>query len=278
MKLTLRVAYPGEPERRFRLSDRVIVGSAAECAISLPDSGMLPEHFSVRPDKDGAKIRLANGAPPMGHNGAQFNGGVVPYDSDFYVGQIRFAVSSEDAASGKGGPSPVLIVAAVVAVAVAGVTMLAPSDELDPNSVAVMKLPNVFAPVPCTAEPGKVAYRAADAERAALSKQGRAVFDPHDGVEAGRLYLEAEACYAAAGDAASQARVKAAGDAWRDKITADASASRVRLEVALGERDNQAAYNEVRKLLRLFAGEKDPAIEELTRHERRLAATLSGRR
>jgi hypothetical protein len=277
MKLTLRVAYPGAAERRFRLTERVVVGSSADCAISLPDSGMLPEHFSVRADAEGAKIRLANGAPPMGHNGAPFTGGIVPYESDFYVGQIRFAVSAEAGASSGGGPSPVLIVAAVVAVALAAVVMLAPEDDPSSSQVAALKLPDVFGNVKCGAEPGKVAYVAQETERAALSKRERAVFDPHDGVQAGQLFREAELCYAAAGDAAGQARAKAAGDVWREKILADATATRVRLEVALEAKDYVTANSEVRSLLRLYAGEKDPAIEELQRQARKLQAVLSKR-
>jgi hypothetical protein len=274
VKLTLRVAYPGAAERRFRLTERVVVGSSPDCAISLPDSGMLPEHFSVRADAEGAKIRLANGAPPMGHNGVPFTGGIVPYESDFYVGQIRFSVSSEAGASG-GGPSPVLIVAAVVAVALAAVVMLAPKDEPSSAQVSALKLPDVFSNVKCGAEPGKVAYAAQESERAALSKRERAVFDPHDGLQAGQLFREAELCYAAAGDAAGQARTKAAGDVWREKILADASATRVRLEVAL-ESDNYVAANtEVQSLLRLYAGEKDPAIEALQLQARKLQAVLS---
>jgi hypothetical protein len=199
----------------------------------------------------------------------------VPYEADFYVGQIRFAVSGEAVGSGKGGPSPVLIIAAVVALALAAVSMLAPNDDLDGARVASLKLPDVFTPAACQAEPGKLAYAAQDAERAAMSKRERAVFDPHDGVQAGQLFQQAEACYTAAGDAAGAARAKAQGEPWRQKLLADASATRVRLEVALEQGSNAQALREVRSLLRLFEGEKDTSIDELKRHERRLAALLS---
>ncbi len=276
MKATLKASRAGEPERRFQIVERAIIGSGSDSAIRFEDAQMLGQHFSVKPMDDGVKLRLAHGAPPMMHEGKDFVGGLIPYDADFFVGAYRFTVARTESVVGKGGPSPVILVAAAAAVAIMVLSFFAP-EKVDGSAANEIKIPELFGPVPCGAAEGQPLHRAHEAERGAAAKQERYVFDPHDGVLAGRLLAEASSCYGKAGDADGAKRTAEAGIRWQERVRTDITAARLRLELALENKDLPRALDNVRELLKLLHGEALPEVDQLVRLGSRIEHQLKGR-
>ncbi len=168
----------------------------------------------------------------------------------------------------KKGVSPVLIVGALVAIALA--TALVLKHAKKPSLASGMpEAPALLAVALTCAEQGPVALaRASEAEQSALAKAERYAFDAHDGVDAVRLYGLAQSCYAQGGDSASAQRARKAQDGWTQRMNGEYQSHRLRLRLALDRGATTDAYREAHGLTAMLRGHTGPYLEWLSSIER----------
>jgi hypothetical protein len=268
MKTKLEVSLPGEGSRYHPIEERTIVGSGSTADIALDVPGVTPQHFRIKLMPKHLDIRLAPGAGPLTYEGKPFAGGKVAYDTDFYLIQVRFNCSAPKTAS----TSRVvpLLGAVVVVLGLLGYMFMqqaAESASLPPEQEVDVFLGAQACPQPDAAGAARVAGRL---EQAAIAKRERYMYDPHDGVEAGRLFSQASDCYAKSSDAAGKQRSDQSGQAWRQKVTEEFRAARLRLHTALQNEQFNVALAEVQVLRRFLRGEPNPYAEWLIQKEREL--------
>jgi hypothetical protein len=274
MKTKLEVSIPGEADRHFPIDTRAVVGKGPTADISLDVPGVIAQHFRVKLGPNEVDLRLAPGARPLAYEGRPFSGGAIPYGSDFYLDRVRFScVKPKQEANSKLLP---LLLACLVVVGGVLALLWSNQSELATNSEAneqeVVLFPEAPA-CPQTDAPG-AAHKALSLERAARTKRERYRYAAHDGLEAGRLYAQAAKCYLAAGDAAGKQRVDKEGDDWRQQVTQEFRAARLRLRSTLQAKDLNGALNAISSLQRMLVGEPLPYASYLASTERQIQLEL----
>ncbi|HEU4583173.1 MAG TPA: hypothetical protein VFS67_33160 [Polyangiaceae bacterium] len=274
MKTKLEVSVPGEADRHFPVDTRAVIGKGPTADISLDVPGVIAQHFRVKLGANDVDVRLAPGARPLTYEGRPFSGGAIPYGADFYLERVRFScVKPKPESNSKLLP---LLLACVVVVGGVFALLLSNQSELEGSAEAneqeVVLFPEA-PPCPQTDAAG-AARRAFALEKAAETKRERYRYAAHDGLDAGRLYAQASQCYLAAGDAAGKQRVDQAGDAWRQQITEEFRAARLRLRTTLQDKDLNGALNAISSMQRMLQGETLPYATYLATTERQIQLEL----
>jgi len=274
MKTKLEVSIPGEADRHFPIDTRAVVGKGPTADISLDVPGVIAQHFRVKLGPDDVDLRLAPGARPLAYEGRPFSGGAVPYGADFYLDRVRFScIKPKQETNNKLLP---LLLACVVVVGGVFALLLSNQSELETSSEANEQEIVLFPEAPACPQadaPG-AARKALSLEKAAQTKRERYRYAAHDGLDAGRLYARAAKCYLAAGDQAGKQRVDHEGDEWRQQVTQEFRAARLRLRSTLQDRDLNGALNAIGSLRRMLEGEPIPYTAYLASTERQIQLQL----
>jgi len=274
MKTKLEVSIPGDADRHFPIDTRAVVGKGATADISLDMPGVIAQHFRVKLGTDDLDLRLAPGARPLTYEGRPFSGGAVPYGADFYLDRVRFRVTKpKQERSSKVLP---LLLACVVVVGGVFALLLSNQSDLEPSTEANEQELVLFPEPPACpqTDPAAATRKAISLEKAALAKRERYRYAAHDGLDAGRLYAQASKCYLAAGDQAGKQRTDAEGDAWRQQLTDEFRAARLRLRTTLQDKDLNAALNAISSMRRILEGEAIPYNSYLANTERQIQLEL----
>lgn len=270
MKAKLQVTLPGEPDRHFPIDTRAIVGKGPTADVSLDNApGVVKQHFRVKLGADGLDVRLAPGASPLTFEGRPFSGGAVPYGVDFYLDRIRFSCMAPKK-EGNSKVVPLAIACGVVVLGFGAMSIFADDSDLavDTDEKDVVLFDDSAA-CPAT-DPAGAARKGQSLELAARAKRERYRYDAHDGLDAGRLFAQASKCYALGGDPAGQKRVDEEGQAWRQRITEEFRAARLRLRTAMQNNQLEAALGAVTSMRRMLQGEDHPYAKTLLSQERQL--------
>jgi hypothetical protein len=275
MKTKLEVTLPGDPDRHFPIDTRAIVGKGPTADVSLDDSpGVVAQHFRIKLGPNDVDVRLAPGARPLTYEGRTFAGGPIPYGADFYLDRIRFSCPKPKA-EGSSRTLPLLIACGVAVAGVAALFLFNDGQEADEEENEQEVALFGEAP-PCPqSDVGGAARKALSLEKAAQAKRERYRYEFHDGLDAGRLFAQASKCYAVIGDQAGVARVDAAGNAWRELVTGEFRAARLRLRTALQNKQVEAALDAVVSMQRMLQGENLPYVQWLGGKERQLKMELA---
>jgi hypothetical protein len=275
MKTHLEIAIAGQASQSHPIERRAVVGAGPGADVVVAAPGVEAQHFRLVLAARHLELRLAPGVRPLRYEGKPFSGGRVAYERDFYLEQVRFNC----AAPGRGqrrAPWPWLL--ALAAAGAGGSVMLegARIDAHEPTREGGLVL---FGDARCPEpEPEAARRHAQRSERAAQAKLERRRYDPHDGVAAGRLYAEAAACFATAGDQAERERSERVGGEVRALVMEELRAAQLRLRAALGDEQHQRALEEIAGLRRLLRDEPDPYGRWLEEKERELRGRLQAKR
>jgi hypothetical protein len=274
MKTKLEVSIPGEADRHFPIDTRAVVGKGPTADISLDVPGVSAQHFRVKLGTSDVDLRLAPGARPLTYEGRPLSGGAIPYGADFYLDRVRFCCGKpKQVKSSKLLP---LLLACVVVVGGVFALLLSNQSNLEPSAEANEQEVVLFPEAPACpqTDPAGAARKAMSLEKAALTKRERYRYAAHDGLDAGRLYAQASKCYLAASDPAGKQRADQEGDAWRQQVTEEFRAARLRLRTALQDKDLNGALNAIGSMRRLLQGESIPYGAYLVSTERQLQLEL----
>lgn len=275
MKTKLQVTVPGEPDRHYPIDTRAIIGKGPTADVSLDQAvAVSKQHFRIKLGPNDLDVRIAPGAAPLTYEGRPFSGGAIPYGSDFYLDRIRFScLPPNKGANNRLIPlvlACVLVIGGFIAVDMLGATTGASLASDDEEIV----LFGEGEACPQT-DPAGAARKGQSLELAARAKRERYRYDAHDGLDAGRLFAQASKCYALAGDQPSQERVDQEGQAWRQRVTEEFRAARLRLRTALQNGQLDVALTAVVAMRRVLAGEPHPYMAKLAAQERQLRSDLS---
>lgn len=97
-------------------------------------------------------------------------------------------------------------------------------------------------------QPDAARHHAVAAEAAARAKEERQPFSRRDGVEALRLYAEAQGCYAVVGAEEDARRVQAEFERWSAALEEEYASLRLRLRLALDQKRFEEALATARAL------------------------------
>ena len=106
------------------------------------------------------------------------------------------------------------------------------------------------------------------------AKRERRPFRVQDGVAAVPMYELSGVCFRSGGDVESSNQAYAAANALRRELTDDYRTQRVRLEHALGVRDQKSAQRQVKILLAFTEGKQGDYVTWLSNLDRRLKIKL----
>jgi hypothetical protein len=258
----------GEVHLHALNKSEVIIGSDLRSDICVGgESKLLPNHILLAPGPDQCWVSTSKGAPLWDSEGQAVEGGFVPWGSRLSLGGCVFelhgaeiAIKDHDARNpqhqGADKPSessktanPIFIMLLLSALAYLGLGLLSPPEtmagKLPPDAPELFELAHA-----CTSS--NALHRARAAEDEAFAKSERAVFAKQDGVTAGQLFDEAEACYRQANDAAGAEFVAARGLALRTELQEEYKLLRMRLGRALRESTPGIARRQLRQLLALL--------------------------
>lgn len=276
MKTTLEIAIAGQASQSHPIERRVVVGAGPGADLVVPAPGVEARHFQLTLAPRHLELKLAPGARPLRHDGKPFSGGRLPYERDFYLEHVRFHCAAPGGAARRGRWPWLLVLAAASA---AGGVLLARSRD-DGRVTAQHERLELFAGAArCPEQQPDAARRHAErSERAAQAKRERRRYDPHDGVVAGRLYAEAAACFATAGDDAERERSERVGAELRGRVTEELRAAQIRLRAALADEHDQRALEAIVALGRLLRGEPYEYARWLAEREREVRGRMGARR
>ncbi|MDP3276826.1 MAG: FHA domain-containing protein [Deltaproteobacteria bacterium] len=262
-------------------SERILVGSSPACQIVLDRPEFAREHVLLSPRPDGCYVALARGAPtPVMFNGVPIERSVVPWGAELTIGGVRFALKNQDAPSGEGTgekkdekPSPVLLLAALVGVAVLGYVMLG-GDGGTGVAKPRGEPPAMFDPLERTCQAGdaeRAGVMAAEFSRRATAKAERMPFRAQDGIEAVGLFANAAACFRTATQADRATRAMEQAGQLKDSLERELRNHRFRLERAIEQERPSDGVVEVRLMMNLLQHRPGEYLSSLNNLERRLA-------
>jgi len=272
------IGADGMSERFPIEGQQVTLGRAGSAGISLPTASELElEHLLIAPrEKEGCWISTSQGAAtPTLHKGKPFASGMVPWGTELQIGRFKIKVTNKRTPAKKdgGGVSPVILIASVAVMGIAGWWFLGRSEP-DLAAPEGVEPPALFADEVECPSTGDPATNARNAEYQAHSRGDRYHFDPRDGVAAVRLYGEAAACYRRAENSDRATIMETERENMRIAVEADYAGRRLRLHHALQVQDWVKASIETEALAKLTAHleEGDPYVEWLDRARRILIA------
>lgn len=265
-------------------SERVLVGSSPSCQVVIERAEVAREHVLLSPRPDGCYVAIARGAPtPVMFNGVPIERSVVPWGAELYIAGVRLTLkdagavnvnaSAKSTDSKDGKPSPVILGAAVVGVAVLGYIMLG-GDGGTGVAKPRGEPPAMFESLErtCQAPDGDRALaQATEFARQATAKAERMPFRSQDGIEAVGLFANAAACFRLAGDNERAQRAMTSGTQLKERLERELLNHRFRLERAIEQERPSDAVVEVRLMLNLLQHRQGEYVTGLNNLERRLA-------
>src|SRR5262245_30091665 len=96
------IAGGAEAERRYRLTDTIVVGRSPDCAISIDDRSVSRRHFEIVPESDGWRVRDLGSHNGITVNGREVQEAVVRAGDEIRAGNVVFRL--EDAVAGTSDP------------------------------------------------------------------------------------------------------------------------------------------------------------------------------
>lgn len=152
--------------------------------------------------------------------------------------------------------------AAASTIAVVGAALLLDLQPEEVSSREVEPPPLAVSVEGCPEQqPDSARHHAVAAEAAARAKEERQPFSRRDGVEALRLYAEAQGCYAAVGAEEDARRVQAELERWSAFMNDEYASLRLRLRLALDQKRFEEALSAARAievLLSAAGSDEDP--------------------
>jgi len=274
----------GSLERHRIEGEQITVGRSPTAGVPIPDGrDIAPEHLLIAPRAEGCWIAVAQGASPAKVRGEPFQHGMVNWNTDVEIGNIKLRVTDrlpKEQKTGEQKTSSTTIIAAVAIVGILAWVFLSDpgGTSIDTNAPAEQLV--LFGEAPACPSTGDTALYAADADaEAALAKSERYPFDPSDGVESVTLYRRSQACYALVGQTEAASRMQHEGDWMQHRIEEDYTTHRLRLERSMEQERWPDALYETRALLALVRGREHAYVQWLVRNERQLQLVVdSGRR
>ncbi len=265
------------------VGERVLVGSSPSCQIVIDRAEIAREHVLLSPRPDGCYVAIARGAPtPVMFNGVPIERSVVPWGAELFIGGVRIALKNSGAPGSDAAkpaekkdqkPSPVILGAAVVGIALLGYIMLGGDGEA---GVAKPRgePPAMFDSIERTCQAGdqeRSLSQASEFARQAAAKAERLPFRTQDGVEAVGLFANAAACFRVAGQAERAQREMASAAQLKNRIEREFLNHRFRLERAIEQERHADAVVEVRLMLNFLEHRPGEYVTGLHNLERRLA-------
>jgi hypothetical protein len=264
-------------------SERVLVGSSASCQVMIDKPEIAREHVLLSPRPDGCYVAIARGAPtPVIFNGVPIERSVVPWGAELYIGGVRLtlrnsgAPGASDARAGEkkdNKPSPIILGAAVIAVALIGYIMLG-GDGGTGVSKPRGEPPAMFDSLEKTCpapDMDRALAQANEFARQAAAKAERMPFRSQDGVEAVSLFASAAACFRMVGQNERAQREMASAQQLKATLERELVNHRFRLERAIDQERPADAVVEVRLMLNLLEHRPGEYVTGLHNLERRLA-------
>jgi hypothetical protein len=279
MEATIDILRPDGTSERHRIEgEQITIGRSSAAGISLPSySDLEPEHVLVAPRQNGCWISSARGAAIAVHVGGRpFENGLIPWGSEFVIGDLIFRVvdAAAEKRAKKPGISPVVWLAFSVPL-VAFLLLRKPHTEIASTEA---EPPKLFAEnVRCSEQGPNAAARARSEADAGFFKSDRYVFDLEDGVQAVDHFALAAACYAASGSEVDAARMRTEHDALAGRIDEDYAGYRLKLERAIRDGLFEDALLRVRALRRLTRHIQSDYTTWLESLEQQLRAILADR-
>jgi hypothetical protein len=283
----LDVYLPDGTVQNFPLTEeRIVVGTSTRCQVMIDRPEFSPEHLLLSPRPDGCWVAVARGvATPTLVDNSPFERGMVPWGRSITVGQVRMVLSDGARTATKEKKkkdkeekvSPVLLVASVVVMGLAGWTLLSEPNTLQPPGRVNTPPPQLFDDLnrPCPqADPALIVSTAEESTRIALSKAERMPFRTQDGIEAVTYYAQAAACFRAAGNVNAANEATRRANALKARLEEEYTAHRFRLERALEQTRYEDALYEVKMLTALVAHRRGPYLTALNTLERQLTIRI----
>ncbi|MBZ0116633.1 MAG: hypothetical protein K8H88_06555 [Sandaracinaceae bacterium] len=266
----------GTLERQRIEGEKVTVGRSPAAGIPIPDARTLePEHLLIAPRAEGCWVAIAQGAQVQAKvRGQPFEHGMLAWGTELELGSVKLRVTDslpkEKKADGQ-KTSPLSLVALVIALPVLGWLLLGgPEEDIDATPSAPP--PELFDErIECPTQGGGTARNRADRDaEAAIAKSERYPFAAQDGVQAVRLYRQAQACYTALG-ATEEAQVMAReATLMQRRMEEDYRTHRLRLELSLSQERFPDALLETRALIEILRHKNHPYVTWLRQLERQL--------
>lgn len=264
--------------------ERVLVGSSPSCQVVIERAEIAREHVLLSPRPDGCYVAIARGAPtPVMFNGVPIERSVVPWGAELFIGGVRITLKNSGApgsaeakpatAKKDEKPSPVILGAAVVGVALLGYIMLGGDGETGvakPRGEPPALFDSLERTCPANDQDGALAM-ANDHARRAAAKAERMPFRTQDGVEAVGLFSTAAACFRVAGQNERAQREMTSAQQLKDRIDREFLNHRFRLERAIEQERHADAVVEVRLMLNFIEHRPGEYMTGLKNLERRLA-------
>jgi hypothetical protein len=276
MKRYVEVHAPGVGSERHELTDdTVVLGTGSDATVRVDRRSLLhSRHLELMTTATGVSVTLAPGVDgAFVFEGSDRKSAFVPWGEEVFLGNVRLTFLETAEAE---RPSPVLLGVAPLALLVIGFSVFKAVTRDTPSGRSV-DAPVLFDErVTCSEHDRQVAeHRAREAERAAQAKAERFAFAFRDGVEAGRLFLEAHACFESLGLTNDASRLDDQSRRWIARVNEEYSAARLRLRVALDHRGYAEALTATKELRAFLTGGDGPYAEWLADLERELAQSAA---
>jgi hypothetical protein len=223
---------------------------------------------------------------PVFVNNAPFERGMVPWNTELYIGNIRLhlhdgttpkemraAVASGKKKDVKGGINPLVLASILIVIPLVGYMLLATPPQ-ESNRVTTQP-PALFDELDrqCPqSDPVQAQTLAVESARRALAKAERMRYRTQDGIDAVNAYATAAACYRATGDAATAEQQLASARSLSALLNDEYRNHQFRLERALEPTGRpEDALLETRLLKNFTVHRPGPYYNQLVALERRLA-------
>jgi hypothetical protein len=284
--LRFDIRYPnGERDIAVVEGERAVVGSASHCDVRLPVDQAAYEHLIIEVSGGSVRAEARATNPPATINGMPLTSSAVGPDAALGAGNVRIFVSygadgaETDAALAKEKKketSPIVRVAALVAIPIAGyMLLLDPNDGLaGPPADDPVLFSSVAATCPQTTREQAIMAGEEKMDQA-TGKRERTPFSPSEGLEAVGLYETAAACLKLGGRVDQAEDATQAATQLREVITRDMRTRRLRLVRMLAVEDYQLADRDVKALEGLTHGKQGAFVNWLSRVRSELNAKKS---
>jgi hypothetical protein len=264
------IHVPGlPPERRVLEADQVWVVERGRGALrARSEITGVPPDVALVPGEHGVLVkRRPDAAVRMRVHGSEVPEALVPWGDEVFLDDVRLSFLCRKDGS-KARPLVLLLALLVASGAVLAAKRARPSESA--RGTEAIPPPLFVSGAGCSVDGTKSAEaRAIDAERTAVAKRERYVFDASDGVAALRLLDEAAGCFREAGRIEDARRATAELEEWQRKLDADYASLRLEVRAALSEKRTQRALRAARDLEDLLSTQPDHPYAEWLRSVRR---------
>jgi hypothetical protein len=266
----------------FDLHDgQTTLGARAPADILLPlDPGAESRLLLVAPQADGCWVSVSKHArTEVRFQGTPFEKGIVPWGMPLGVGhhvELRFLKTERTFQRARRfavHPAIALLIVVVLSLQGWRLARRLTQHHAPESSRNSAPTPSVLFDPPrrCNRTGATALHRAGELAQLARAKSERYPFASQDGVDAVRLYHEAEDCYRSAGNDGTAQMLERQRRNLERTMTDTYTWHRINLERALEEEKPQVAALQARALLQLLQHRSDEYVRWLHEVERRMA-------